>query len=58
MKTTLKTILVFDQHGNLMRGIRYRTKREAVGNFRLFKKWGMIDPNTGEKVENITFELL
>jgi hypothetical protein len=55
--TVLKSILVFE-NGELIDQIRYRTKREAIGNFRIFKKFGYISPYTWEKVENATFEIL
>ena len=57
MKTVLKSILVFD-NGELINQIRYKTKKEAIGNFRVFKKFGYVSPDTWEKVGNATFELL
>ena len=57
MKTVLKSILVF-QDGNLIETLKYKTKKEAIGNFRLFRKYGKLSSCTFEKIENAHFELL
>jgi hypothetical protein len=57
MKTVLKSILVF-QDGNLIETLKYKTKKEAIGNFRLFRKYGKLSSSTFEKIENAHFELL
>ena len=57
MKTILKSILVF-QDGNLIETLKYKTKKEAIGNFRLFRKYGKLSSCTFEKIENAHFELL
>jgi len=57
MKTNLKLILVF-QDGELKKQLRYSTKKQAIGNFRIFKKHGMFDIDSGTTIQNATFELL
>jgi len=57
MKTHLKMILVF-QNGELIKQIKYSTKKQAIGNFRIFKKFGMHDFGSGTTIPNATFELL
>lgn len=56
-QTQLKMILVF-QNGELIKQLRYNTKALAIGNFRLFKKFGMYDFDLGSIIPNATFELL
>lgn len=56
-KTHLKTILVF-QDGELIKQLRYKTKTLTIGNFRLFKKFGIYDLDLGGIIPNATFELL
>lgn len=53
----MKTILVF-KDGELFKNITYKTKKEAKGNYRIWKKHGMSDPDTGEIIKNLTFELI
>lgn len=44
----MKLILIF-HNGELIRQILYKTKREALGNYKLLKKHGVVlDYNTGE----------
>ncbi len=57
VKTYLKTILIFKEK-ELLQSIRYKTKKEAIGNYRLFKKYGHCDYVTGEKIDGLTFELI
>jgi len=58
MKTFLKSILVFDEQGELIETLSYKTKREAIGNFRIFRKHGKLSSVTFEKIPNAKFELL
>ena len=53
----LKNILVF-QSGNLIKQITYKTKAEAKKQYSVFLKRGILDPNTGEIINNAAFELL
>lgn len=55
--STLKTVMVF-KDGELFKQIPYKTKTLAQKNYKHFKKNGIVDPDTGNKVENATFELL
>jgi hypothetical protein len=57
VKTYLKTILIFKEK-ELLQSIRYKTKKEAIGNYKLFKKYGHFDYMTGEKIHGLIFELL
>ncbi len=57
-KAPMKTVLVFSPQGEFFKSIQYKTKKDALGNFRIFKKFGMIDPMTGEKINGLTFELI
>ena len=57
IKTSLNIILIF-QNGNLINQLRYNTKKETIGNYRIFKKYGLIDHMTGEPLLNIKIELL
>lgn len=57
LNTVLKLILVIHE-GEIINQIRYKSKKEAIGNYRIFKKYGYISPQTWEKVENATFELI
>jgi len=53
----MKTILVF-KNGELIQQIPYKTKTLAKKNYFHFLKHGIIDPLTGNRIENTTFELL
>ena len=57
LQTNLKTILVF-KDGELIKQLRYRTKSMAIGNYRIFKKFGIYDLDLGGIIPNATFELL
>ena len=57
LKTAMNTILIF-KDGELFKQIRYKTKAEAIGNYKIFNKMGYIDFMTGEPIEGLTFELL
>lgn len=54
----MKTILIFDSNGTLLKQIPYRTKRDAERHYKLFKKKGHIDVNTGLFVNNCIYELI
>jgi len=56
MKTTMKMILIFVD-GELYKELRYRTKALAIGNYRIFKKHGVLNHN-GEVIHNAIIELL
>lgn len=53
----MKIIIVF-VNKVMIKSIEYKTKREAISNYRHFKKHGMIDPNTGLIIKDAVFELL
>ena len=55
---TMKLILVFDGNGDLLKQIQYKTKRQARMNFNGFKKYGMLDPETGLVAPGLRFELI
>lgn len=55
--STMKTILVF-QDGELIKQIPYKNKSIAKKHYSFFMKEGILDPSTGNKVKNATFELL
>lgn len=57
MKTALKSILVF-QNGEFLKQINYKTKAQAIGNYKLFRRFGILDPETLKLILNATFELL
>lgn len=57
MKTALKSILVF-QNGEFLKQINYKTKAQAIGNYKLFRRFGILDPETLKPILNATFELL
>ena len=57
LQTNLKTILVF-KDGELIKQLRYRTKSMAIGNYIIFKKFGIYDLDLGGIIPNATFELL
>jgi hypothetical protein len=52
-----KSILVF-VNLELYKVLYYKTKKQTTGNYNLFLKHGILDPNTGEKIQNATFELV
>jgi len=52
-----KMILVF-LDGELIRQIQYKSKREAMANYRHFLKHGIVNPDTGLTMENATFEMI
>lgn len=52
-----KVILVF-VNNELIRQINYKTKTIAKKQFSFFKKHGILDYETGEKINGATFELL
>lgn len=54
----MKLILVFDGNSDLFKQIQYKTKRQARMNFNGFKKYGMLDPETGLVVPGLRFELI
>lgn len=53
----MKLILIFC-NGELFHQIQYKTKKDAKQNFQNFKKNGFVDANTGEKILNLTYELI
>lgn len=53
----MKTILIF-KDGELIQQIPYKNKNVAKKQYFHFLKNGILDPYTGEKVKNATFELL
>ncbi len=53
----MKTIIVF-VNGIFYQQISYRNQAIAKKQFYLFSKKGIMDPNTGEVIENATFELV
>ncbi len=53
----MKTILIF-QNGELIRQISYKTKFLAMKNYNIFLHFGYLDFRTGEKLNNLTFELI
>jgi len=57
LKTVLKSVLVFS-NGELIQQLRFKTKAEAIGNYKLWNKYGKIHPEKFELIENATFELL
>lgn len=52
----MKSVFVFVA-GEFLKRISYRSKTAALQNYKHFKKHGIIDYNTGEKIEGATFEL-
>ena len=52
-----KCILIFDQNGELFKTIPYKTKKAALGNYRIFKKYGMLD-DCGFVLPGFKFELV
>lgn len=54
----MKLILVFDNNGDLFKQISYKTKRQAIINFRGFRKHGMLDHETGLVIPGLRFELV
>lgn len=57
LKTVLKSVLIF-VNGELFEVHQFKTKRESIGNFRLWKKHGKFSSETFEKIENATFQIL
>jgi hypothetical protein len=53
----MKMLLVF-KGTELIKQIQYKTKAIAKKHLSLFNKHGMIDPETGETVKGLTFELI
>ena len=53
----MKRILVF-KNGVLFKNILYKTKSLAKKHLVLYRKHGMLDPETGFIVPDLTFELL
>ena len=58
LKTAMNTIFIFNKDGEFFKQIRYKTKAEAIGNYKIFNKMGYLDYMTGEPIEGLTFELL
>lgn len=55
--TTMNTVLMF-KDGDLFKQITYRNKTMAKNNYKIFLKYGFMDYMTGDKIENLTFELI
>lgn len=53
----MKTIIVF-KGGEFLKLIKYPSKKLAKANLNVFKKHGIIDPNTGELIPNTQFEII
>ena len=53
----MKLLLIF-KNGELIHQVLYKTKKEALGNYRLFKKHGKINPVTFEVDKTLTYELI
>ena len=53
----MNTVLVFE-NGELTKQIPYKTKTEAKKQYNYFRKNGILDPCTGDKVRKAFFELL
>ena len=53
----MKTILVF-KNNEFFKMIKYKTKKEALINYKGFKKKGMLNPETAEIDKSLTFELI
>jgi len=54
----MRVILIFNQSGELYKQLQYKTKGIAKKHFLHFLKNGIIDPNTGETIKNLKYELL
>lgn len=55
--TIFNTILVF-KDGEMIRQIRYNTKKETIINYRGFVKHGILDYETFEVIKGAKFQLL
>lgn len=57
LETIFNTILVFKE-GEMIRQLKYSTKKDTLTNYRGFVKNGILDYETFEPIAGATFELL
>ncbi len=53
----MKTLLIF-VNGQMYKAIQYNTKKLASQHYKHFKKWGILDPQTGNRLKNTSCELI